>query len=401
MPRVLPYLAVQPDAAHAWADVRAGAAPSERVWASAYRAAPHRSSVHGGVHIADHGRTLAATDPALEVHARSASCVAVACAPLGMPATDVHLPTRTGSLPGATGTRDGSWALALATSAASGMHRWCAGGPSGTLHVGEWAPAAPDPFAVPIPLAGHCADITSVRFFPSGEVVLTTSLDATARIYSALDGANPRTLTGHTRAVYASAMLGRGREVLTGSLDATVRLWDVGAAHTTATLDADDGVCALDAHGPQHAVGGTARGTLAVWDVRAGAAPAATATAPAAPDGGDARGITALAVGADRVAVGTRTGVCAVYDVRRLTEPVAAVWRNTAEVADVQWSGADAVCVATRDGLPFRWTCAPSVRATDEYVGWDADAVDALRADAHGTLVAAGAAGAWAMYAPL
>ena len=395
---VLPYLAVQPDAADAWADVRTGAAPSATVWASAYRAAPQRTHVHAHVHIADHGRTLTSTDPALAVHARSASGVAVACAPLGMPPTDVHLATRPGLLPGAHGTRRGAWALALATSPASGLHRWCAGGPDGTLHVGEWAPAAETPFATPIPLAGHRADITSVRFFPSGEVVLSTSLDTTARIYSALDGANPRTLTGHTRAVYASALLGRGREVLTGSLDATVRLWDVGAARTTATLAADDGVHALDAHGPQHAVGGTAHGTLAVWDVRAGAAAAAAAAVPAAPDG-DARGVAALAVDGARVAVGTHAGVCAVYDVRQLGAPLAAVWRNTAAVTDVRWVGGD-VAVATSDGLPFRWTLAPPVRVVDEWVGWDADAVDALCVDAHGSLVAAGAGGAWALYAP-
>lgn len=61
----------------------------------------------------------------------------------------------------------------------------------------------------------------------------------TARIYSALDGSNPRTLKGHKRAVTSSAIIGRGREVLTGSADGTTRLWDVGADKQIMTFAAE------------------------------------------------------------------------------------------------------------------------------------------------------------------
>ncbi|PWN51288.1 WD40 repeat-like protein [Violaceomyces palustris] len=77
-------------------------------------------------------------------------------------------------------------------------------------------------------LKGHVGDIRSAKFFPSGQVVLSTASDLTSRIFSATDGSNPRTLTGHKRAVLCSGILGKGREVLTGGGDGTVRLYDVG-----------------------------------------------------------------------------------------------------------------------------------------------------------------------------
>ena len=60
--------------------------------------------------------------------------------------------------------------------------------------------------------------------------MLSTSSDLSARIFSALDGSNPRTLTGHTAAVTDSAIIERGRHVVTSGNDGYVRLWSVGEA---------------------------------------------------------------------------------------------------------------------------------------------------------------------------
>ena len=60
--------------------------------------------------------------------------------------------------------------------------------------------------------------------------MLSTSSDLSARIWSALDGSNPRTLTGHTAAVTDSAIIERGRYVVTSGNDGYVRLWSVGEA---------------------------------------------------------------------------------------------------------------------------------------------------------------------------
>lgn len=390
---VLPYVAVAPCVADVLDEVQGGAVDQESVWVNAYIAAPERCTAETSVQIKKgaHGVEITSSSPAFPVEAKSARCVAVQSqSTVKTPWVDVCIAEEKGGIPFADGPR-GAWRFALSVSA-SGMERWCAGGPSGALHVGEWANST-DPFRTPIPLAGHASDITSVRFFPSGEVVLTTSLDMRAKIYSAIDGSNPRTLAGHTRAVYCSAILGRGREVLTGSADGTVRVWDVGQATTKTTLTAPDhaAVLALDVD-EEHAYGGLASGQLAVWALSGGAP--RLVPVPAAP-GGEAGRVQALAVdlAAHRLALGTSSGVCAVYDTRDLAA-VATFWRNTAEVTDVHWAGAE-LLVSTSDGLPFRASLAPQVLV--EYAGWDADPVDALR-PARGGVVAVGA-GEYARYA--
>lgn len=51
-----------------------------------------------------------------------------------------------------------------------------------------------------------------------------------ARIFSAIDGSNPRTLKGHSAAVTDVAIIERGRLVLTTSNDGALKLWLVGAS---------------------------------------------------------------------------------------------------------------------------------------------------------------------------
>ncbi|ODQ79121.1 hypothetical protein BABINDRAFT_162183 [Babjeviella inositovora NRRL Y-12698] len=81
----------------------------------------------------------------------------------------------------------------------------------------------------PITVPGaHHADITDMRFFPSGQVLLSVGADLCARVW-ALDGTSPRTLVGHTARITACAMIGRGRNVLTGSRDGSIRLWECGS----------------------------------------------------------------------------------------------------------------------------------------------------------------------------
>ncbi|GMF33472.1 unnamed protein product [Phytophthora lilii] len=64
-----------------------------------------------------------------------------------------------------------------------------------------------------LPLKGHVADVTSVRFFPSSQVVLTGSLDFTLRVWS-VQGRCAAVLKGHRGGVEDVAIVGRGRNVL-------------------------------------------------------------------------------------------------------------------------------------------------------------------------------------------
>lgn len=51
-------------------------------------------------------------------------------------------------------------------------------------------------------LTGHVGDLTTTRFFPSGQVILSGGTDMQSKIWG-LDGSNPVTLKGHTRGLLA------------------------------------------------------------------------------------------------------------------------------------------------------------------------------------------------------
>lgn len=67
-------------------------------------------------------------------------------------------------------------------------------------------------------------------------VLLSTSSDLTARIFSAKEDSNPRTLRGHKRAVLCSEIVERGKNVITAGADGTMRLWDIGADRQITSL---------------------------------------------------------------------------------------------------------------------------------------------------------------------
>ncbi|KAK7455885.1 hypothetical protein VKT23_010922 [Stygiomarasmius scandens] len=90
----------------------------------------------------------------------------------------------------------------------------------------------------------HKSTVTSLRFFPSSRVILSSSADFSVQIYPAdplspfvtpnlpMDKQSPRVpavraLVGHTRAVTSTAILGRGRSIMSTGTDAMIRTWDV------------------------------------------------------------------------------------------------------------------------------------------------------------------------------
>ncbi|CAH2355697.1 26S proteasome regulatory subunit Rpn14p [[Candida] railenensis] len=77
----------------------------------------------------------------------------------------------------------------------------------------------------------HFSDITSLKFFPSGKVLISGSLDMQLKLWSVADGSNPRTLVGHKGAITGISLLGKtGRNLLSSSNDGTVKLWETGSA---------------------------------------------------------------------------------------------------------------------------------------------------------------------------
>ena len=385
--RVLPWLSVQPSVADVVRDVRSGAVKQEDVWLSAYVAAPERVSEHGSVRVA-RGAPVSSRSAALDVTRIEGPRWTVAVhGRIQVPPTVVHVPCVRGVLPVAHATT-----MDL-TAPAAGTRRWCLGGADGALRAGVWGPCEQpqSPFTAAVDLPGHGSDITSATFFPSGEVVLSTSLDMRARVFSAIDGTCPRVLEGHTRAVLCSAMLGRGREVLTGGADDSVRLWDVGRGASVRVLSVGGAVRQLQIC-DSGLLGGIGA-CVPCWDLRVGNdAAVKTWTMPASPLGGRERAVEALAVRGHGLLVGTSDGMCAHYDLRA-DAPLTSWCRNTAGVTDMVWEDGAAV-VATADGLPYRMTL--DTLDVEELAGWDTERVCALRHD--GTHVVAAGAEAWAVY---
>ncbi|KAK7867866.1 hypothetical protein R5R35_008616 [Gryllus longicercus] len=74
-------------------------------------------------------------------------------------------------------------------------------------------------------LLGHGSAVTSVRFARAGSLLLSASLDKTARIWQVSSGACLSVVRGHTRFVFAVAASRCGTLLATGSYDQKVRVW--------------------------------------------------------------------------------------------------------------------------------------------------------------------------------
>ncbi|KAJ3341944.1 hypothetical protein HDU93_003765 [Gonapodya sp. JEL0774] len=81
-------------------------------------------------------------------------------------------------------------------------------------------------------LTGHKAHVNVVRFFPSGQVVLSASGDMSAKVWDVATGQCGATLVAHTGGVTDVAIVARGRNVITSSRDSTVRLWSLASPDT-------------------------------------------------------------------------------------------------------------------------------------------------------------------------
>lgn len=95
-------------------------------------------------------------------------------------------------------------------------------GKDNVARIWEWAAAADKPRL----LRGHDNLITNAGFSPDGSLIVTASLDKTARIWDAVTGKELHTLRGHTGQVYGAKFSPDGRFVVTASDDKTARIWN-------------------------------------------------------------------------------------------------------------------------------------------------------------------------------
>ncbi len=89
-------------------------------------------------------------------------------------------------------------------------------------------------------IEAHDQAVTSVAFNTSGDRIVTTSSDSTARVWT-IDGKNISTLNGHAGVVLSAEFSRKGDFIVTAGLDGTVRLWSVGSGDPFATVRVHDG----------------------------------------------------------------------------------------------------------------------------------------------------------------
>jgi WD40 repeat protein len=77
---------------------------------------------------------------------------------------------------------------------------------------------------------------SSAAFSSDGRLVVTVSLDQTARLWEAETGGEITVRRGHQGEVFSAAFAPDGRLVVTASRDGTVRLWDVETGREVALL---------------------------------------------------------------------------------------------------------------------------------------------------------------------
>ncbi|WAR55948.1 hypothetical protein PtB15_6B692 [Puccinia triticina] len=252
---LLPVITIQHDFPEVIADIKNEVCLAEDIWISCYTLTSGATtrSVHGKVRVTadtdakQSGRTLHDLPISLQgrdgvecewaAHASySQLAIIVTCDSLSIPPTLVSFPSQalSGVQPNGVECMDlaGDWVVT--------------GGKNGKLRADRWRPRA-EPSTPDIGHEhrigkGHLSDLTSCQFFPSGKVILTTSIDMSARIFF-LDEEinsegqptkqmmNARTLgPPHGRGLIGAGMLGKGKEIVTGCRDGKLRIWNVGSA---------------------------------------------------------------------------------------------------------------------------------------------------------------------------
>ncbi|WWD15715.1 hypothetical protein CI109_100137 [Kwoniella shandongensis] len=222
----LPYVDIQHDALAVFDDVEQGVVLREDIWISGYQVGS--TSVHGKarVEFEEGGGSSLTSREGVKVERKSKTNFVVSVSKLGIHDLPVRFPRQVIHPPyKKTSPLDPPLQINSLSLNPKSSHILI-GGPDGyalILPISSDASVEKDS----VRLQGHVGDVRDVKWFPSGEVILTASSDLSLRVFGK-DGVNPRTFKGHTRAITSTAILGVGKQLLSGSKDGTIRLWDVG-----------------------------------------------------------------------------------------------------------------------------------------------------------------------------
>uniref|UniRef100_A0A3Q2Z7G7 Lissencephaly-1 homolog n=1 Tax=Hippocampus comes TaxID=109280 RepID=A0A3Q2Z7G7_HIPCM len=132
----------------------------------------------------------------------------------------------------------------------------------------EWIPRPPERYA----LSGHRAPVTRVVFHPVLSVMVTSSEDATIKVWDYEAGDFERTLKGHTDSVQDVSFDQTGKLLASCSADMTVKLWDFQGFECIRTMHGHDHNVSSVAIMPNadHIVSASRDKTIKMWEVATG-----------------------------------------------------------------------------------------------------------------------------------
>ncbi|KAJ7579144.1 WD40-repeat-containing domain protein [Mycena floridula] len=417
---VLPIVSVQPTLASVVDDVFQGIVPEEDFWVSCYKS--DSPSIHAKIHtrldeVDRNAITLQSDTNLVQISSsgRQPSSRYIVTAPsLGITPTKVFLPAREFADPERSRIQNPSRITAFDVT--SDGSQFATGYLDGAVHL--YPNMASFERHKQISRA-HKSTVTSLHFFPSNRVLLTSGADFSLNILSAelqeTPSTNPkvlepvRTFRGHTRGVTASAIVARGKNILSSSSDGTCRLWDVASGSQISMMSAGEGQfssitgMALGDRG-QAELGrvrpdgeelpevvdprevetsdklvfcSLASGSFEGFDLRSKRSVHATSLGPP---------LTAIAYSPESslLATGSSNGLVTIHDTRALSSPLTSFTRNTASIEDLTFvpgSSVDAVLfVSPSDALPYVATVRPQgPNVLAEIIGGDCDTVKAIR----------------------
>lgn len=132
----------------------------------------------------------------------------------------------------------------------------------------EWIPRPPEKFE----LSGHRAPVTKVVFHPIFSLVISSSEDATVKVWDFETGDYERTLKGHTDSVQDIAFDKEGKLLVSCSADMAIKLWDFQTYENIKTMHGHDhnvsSVCFLPTG--DYIASSSRDKTIKMWEVSTG-----------------------------------------------------------------------------------------------------------------------------------
>ncbi|XP_006825041.1 lissencephaly-1 homolog [Saccoglossus kowalevskii] len=132
----------------------------------------------------------------------------------------------------------------------------------------EWIPRPPEKYC----LTGHRSPVTKVLFHPVYSVMVSSSEDASIKVWDYETGDYERTLKGHTDSVQDIAFDHTGKLLASCSADMTIKLWDFNGYECIKTLHGHDhnvsSICFMPSG--DFIVSSSRDKTIKMWEVSTG-----------------------------------------------------------------------------------------------------------------------------------